>query len=233
MVTCKKCDIKFNGTNCPICGKKKSSSGGILEGIMLVAAIIFAILVVAATGGIVALLIYLLLYKSINEKYRLLLANTCLVLGLFVGTAIFKYTEKLPVEYDNYKFVGIGLLILLGYFSYKFMYKTALDNSKGLFDNVEYVFTTKSFIFRKLNKDIDNLKNSPEWKQNIRKLNETRAEMEKYNDELPARLAQYDEWEKNPEKYGLNAKDIKVMRDAAIGGANLNNMALGNKDKTD
>ena len=98
METCKKCDIKFNGTNCPICGKKATSSGGgILEGIMLVAAIIFAILVVASTGGVFAFIIYILLHKSINEKYRLLLANTCLVLGLFIGTAIFKYTDKLPV----------------------------------------------------------------------------------------------------------------------------------------
>jgi len=113
------------------------------------------------------------------------------------------------------------------------MYKTALDNSRGLIDNVEYVFTTKSFIFRKLNKDIDNLKNSPKWKQNIRKLNETRAEMEKYNDELPARLAQYNEWEKNAEKYGIKPEEIKHLREAAIGAANLNNMALGNKDKTD
>ena len=23
METCKKCDIKFNGSNCPICGKKQ------------------------------------------------------------------------------------------------------------------------------------------------------------------------------------------------------------------
>jgi hypothetical protein len=234
MQSCKNCGFKHNQRKCPVCGTKRTSSGGgILEGILLITVIIFAIIVVAATGGVVAGLIYLLLYKSINEKYRLLLANTCLVLGLFVGTAIFKYTEKLTVEYDSYKFVGIGLLILLGYFSYKFMYKTALDNSKGLFDNVEYVFTTKSFIFRKLNKDIDNLKNSPEWKQNIRKLNETRAEMEKYNDELPARLAQYDEWEKHPEKYGFKPSQIKAMRDSAIAVGKYTNHALGNKDKTD
>ena len=232
METCKKCDIKFNGTNCPICGKKKSS-GGILEGIMLVAAIIFAILVVASTGGVFAFIIYILLHKSINEKYKLLLANTCLVLGLLIGTAIFKYTDKLPVEYGTYKTIGIGLLILMGYFSYKFMYKSALDNSKGLFDNVEYVFTTKSFIFRNLNKDIDNLKNSPEWKQNIRKLNETRAVMEKYSDELPARLAQYDEYEKHPEKYGFKPSEIKALREAAIAGGKYTNHALGNEDKTD
>ncbi len=234
MVTCKKCDIKFNGTNCPVCGKKATSSGGgILEGILLVAAIIFAILVVASTGGVFAFVIYILLHKSINEKYKLLLANTCLVLGLFIGTAIFKYTDKLPVEYETYKVIGIGLLILMGYYSYKFMYKSALDNSKGLFDNVEYVFTTKSFIFRNLNKDIDNLKNSPEWKQNIRKLNETRVEMEKYLDKNEARLAQLDEWEKNPEKYGLRPSAIKAMRDAAISGRKYTNHALGNKDETD
>jgi hypothetical protein len=234
MKYCKKCDIKFNGTNCPICGKKKSS-GGILEGILLVTAIIFAILVVASTGGVFAFIIYILLHKSINEKYRLLLANTCLVLGLFIGTAIFKYTDKLPVEYETYKVIGIGLLILMGYYSYKFMYKTALDNSKGLFDNVEYVFTTKSFIFRNLNKDIDNLKNSPEWKQNIRKLNETRVEMEKYSDELPARLAYYDDLEKNPEKYGfkhgISASAIKALRNSAIATGKYTNHALGNKDK--
>ena len=232
METCKKCDIKFNGTNCPICGKKKSS-GGILEGILLVAAIIFAILVVASTGGVFAFIIYILLHKSINEKYKLLLANTCLVLGLLIGTAIFKYTDKLPVEYETYKVIGIGLLILMGYFSYKFMYKSALNNSKGLFDNVEYVFTTKSFIFRNLSKDIDNLKNSPEWKQNIRKLNETRTVMEKYSDELPARLAQYDEWEKHPEKYGYSPSQIKAMRDAAIAAGKVVNHGLGNKYNTD
>jgi hypothetical protein len=230
MQSCKKCDIKFNGTNCPICGKKKST-GGILEGILLVTAIIFATLLISMVGGAFAVIIYLLLYKSINEKYKLLLANTCLVIGLFIGTAIFKYTDKLPVEYETYKVIGIGLLILMGYYSYKFMYKTALDNSKGLFDNVEYVFTTKSFIFRNLNKDIDNLKNSPEWKQNIRKLNETRAVMEKYSDELPARLAQYDEYEKHPEKYGFKPSEIKALRDAAIAGGKYTNHALGNKDK--
>jgi rubrerythrin len=232
MQSCKNCGFKHNQRKCPVCDTKRTSSGGgILEGIFLLAAIIFAILVVAATGGIVAGLIYLFLYKKINEKYRLLLANTCLVLGIFIGAAIFKYTEKLPVEYDTYQYIGIGILLVIGYFSYKFMYKTALNNSKGLFDNVEYVFTTKSFIFRNLNKDIDNLKNSPEWKQNIRKINETRVEMEKYLDKNEARLAQYDEWEKHPEKYGLNAKDVKAMRDAAIAGWKYTNHALGNKDK--
>jgi hypothetical protein len=144
METCKKCDIKFNGTNCPICGKKKSN-GGILEGILLVTAIIFATLLISMVGGAFSVLIYLLLYKSINEKYKLLLANTCLVLGIIIGTVIFKSADKVPVEYDTYKFVGIGLLAVIGYYSYKFMYKNALNNSNGLWSNVENIVTTKSY----------------------------------------------------------------------------------------
>jgi cell division protein FtsL len=175
MQSCKNCGFKHKQRKCPVCDTKRTSSGGgILEGIILVAAIIFAILVVASTGGVFAFIIYILLHKSINEKYKLLLANTCLVLGLFIGTAIFKYTDKLPVEYETYKVIGIGLLILMGYYSYKFMYKTALNNSKGLFDNVEYVFTTKSFIFRNLNKDIDKLQNSDDWQELVQKINSTR-----------------------------------------------------------
>jgi hypothetical protein len=57
--------------------------------------------------------------------------------------------------------------------------------------------------------------------------------MEKYNDELPARLAQYDEWEKHPEKYGFKPSQIKAMRDSAIAVGKYTNHALGNKDKTD
>ena len=144
METCKKCDIKFNGTNCPICGKKKSA-GGILEGILLVTAIIFATLLISMVGGAFAVIIYLLLYKSINEKYKLILANTCLVLGIIIGTAIFKSADKVPVEYDTYKFVTIGILAVIGYYSYKFMYKTALNNNNGLWTNVENIVTTKSY----------------------------------------------------------------------------------------
>ena len=176
MQSCKKCDIKFNGTNCPICGKKKSA-GGILEGILLVTAIIFAILVVASTGGVFAFIIYILLHKSINEKYKLLLANTCLVLGIIMGTVIFKYTEKLPVEYDTYKFVGIGILAVMGYFSYKFMYKSALDNSKGLFDNIENIVTTKSYT-GKTKEFLNALHNDKEYQDALKGLKEAPARIE-------------------------------------------------------
>jgi hypothetical protein len=162
METCKKCDIKFNGSNCPICGKKKST-GGILEGILLITVIIFATLLISMVGGAFAVLIYLLLYKSINEKYKLLLANTCLVLGIIIGTVIFKSVDNVPVEYDTYKFVGIGTLAVIGYYSYKFMYKTALNNSKGLFDNVEHIVTTKSYTgkTKEYQKALKGLKEAP------------------------------------------------------------------------
>ena len=176
METCKKCDIKFNGTNCPICGKKKSA-GGILEGILLVTAIIFATLLISMVGGAFAVIIYLLLYKSINEKYKLLLANTCLVLGLLIGTAIFKYTDKLPVEYGTYKTIGIGMLILMGYYSYKFMYKSALNNSKGLFDNIENIVTTKSYT-GKTKKFLNALHNDKEYQDALKGLKEAPARIE-------------------------------------------------------
>ena len=203
METCKKCDIKFNGTNCPICGKKKSS-GGILEGIMLVAAIIFAILVVASTGGVFAFIIYILLHKSINEKYKLLLANTCLVLGLLIGTAIFKYTDKLPVEYETYKIIGIGLLILMGYYSYKFMYKSALNNSKGLFDNIENIVTTKSYI-KKIEEDND------ERKELVNRINATREEMEMSNERFEKYLAKCKKDVEAARKQGIIVKDCSEL----------------------
>ena len=52
METCKKCDIKFNGTNCPICGKKKSAGGGILEGILRATRNYHNLLVKSDSGGI-------------------------------------------------------------------------------------------------------------------------------------------------------------------------------------
>lgn len=177
MVTCKKCDIKFNGTNCPICGKKKSSGGSILEGILLVTAIIFATLLISMVGGAFAVIIYLLLYKSINEKYKLLLANTCLVLGIIIGTVIFKSLDKVPIEYDTYKFVVIGILAVIGYYSYKFMYKSALNNSNGLWSNVENIVTTKSYT-GKTKEFLNSLENDKEIQKLRTELKEAPAKIE-------------------------------------------------------
>ena len=209
METCKKCDIKFNGTNCPICGKKKSA-GGILEGILLVTAIIFATLLISMVGGAFAVIIYLLLYKSINEKYKLLLANTCLVLGIIIGTAIFKSADKLPVEYDTYKFVGIGILAVIGYYSYKFMYKTALNNSKGLFDNVEHIVTTKSYT-GKTEEFLNALKNDTKYQESLRQVHLSIDKIDKAGKAAVKQKKKsdkaYDEYAK---KYGKKAADNMI-----------------------
>ena len=205
METCKKCDIKFNGTNCPICGKKKSS-GGILEGILLVTAIIFATLLLSMVGGVFAVIIYLLLYKSINEKYKLLLANTCLVLGIIIGTGIFKSADKLPLEYDTYKFVGIGILAVIGYYSYKFMYKTALNNSNGLWSNVENIVTTKSYT-GKTKEFLNALKNDKEYQDALKGLKEA-------PDRIEASAAKYRESAKEVET-AYNELVKKVGKKAA------------------
>ena len=209
METCKNCDIKFNGTNCPICGKKKSA-GGILEGILLVTAIIFATLVVASTGGVFAFIIYILLYKSINEKYKLLLANTCLVLGLFIGTAIFKYTDKLPVEYETYITIGIGLLILTGYYSYKFMYKSALNNSKGLWDNVENIVTTKSYT-GKTEVFLNALKNDTKYQESLRQVHLSIDKIDKAGEAAVKAKEKADKsYEEYAKKYGKKGADNMI-----------------------
>jgi len=212
METCKTCDIKFNGTNCPICGKKKST-GGILEGILLVTAIIFATLLISMVGGAFAVIIYLLLYKSINEKYKLLLANTCLVLGIIIGTVIFKSADKVPVEYDTYKFVVIGLLAVIGYYSYKFMYKSALNNSNGLWSNVENIVTTKSYT-GKTKEFLDALKNDKEYQKALKELKEAPARI----DAAAARYRKQadivdDYYKQMTKKYGKKVSD-KMKFDA-------------------
>ena len=77
------------------------------------------------------------------------------------------------------------------------------------------------FLAPKLKRDAKKLKNSPEWKELVQKINTTRAEMDLYNDRLEQRLKWYDDLEKDPEKHGLNKKDIEALRNAAIGGGKL------------
>jgi hypothetical protein len=85
------------------------------------------------------------------------------------------------------------------------------------------------FISPKLKKDVKKLKNSPEWKEWMQKLNSTRQEMEMYSDRLESRLAYYDELEKNADKLGLSTTQIKHMRDAAIQTIKYSNSALGKR----
>ena len=96
--------------------------------------------------------------------------------------------------------------------------------SEGLIDSL-----VSLFIAPKLKKDIKKLKNSPEWKEWMQKLDSTSKEMEMYSDRLETRLKWYDELEKNPEKYGYKPSEIKAMRDAAIAGGKYTNHVLGRR----
>ena len=96
--------------------------------------------------------------------------------------------------------------------------------SEGLIDSL-----VSLFIAPKLKRDVNKLKNSPEWKEWMQKLDSTRKEMEMYSDRLEARLKYYDELEKNPEKYGVTAKGVKHMRDLAIQTGKYTNHALGRR----
>lgn len=95
---------------------------------------------------------------------------------------------------------------------------------EGLIDSL-----VSLFIAPKLKRDVKKLKNSPEWKEWMQKLNSTRQEMEMYSDRLETRLKWYDELEKNPEKYGYKPSEIKAMRDGAIAAGKVTNRVLGRR----
>jgi len=146
----------------------------------------------------------------------LLLANTCLVLGLFIGTAIFKYTDKLPVEYETYKTIGIGLLILMGYYSYKFMYKSALNNSKGLWDNVEHIVTTKSYT-GKTKEFLNALENDTKYQESLRQVHLSIDKIDKAGKAAVKQKKKFDtEYDNIVEKYGKEAAD-KVVAEVKNG----------------
>ena len=96
--------------------------------------------------------------------------------------------------------------------------------SEGLIDSL-----VSLFIAPKLKRDVNKLKNSPEWKEWMQKLDSTRKEMEMYSDRLESRLKWYDELEKYPEKYGYSPSQIKAMRNASITTGKYTNHALGRK----
>lgn len=96
--------------------------------------------------------------------------------------------------------------------------------SEGLIDSL-----VSLFIAPKLKKDIKKLKDSPEWKEWMQKLNSTRQEMEMYSDRLESRLAYYDELEKNADKLDLSRSAIKALRNSAIATGKYTNHALGRK----
>jgi hypothetical protein len=120
---------------------------------------------------------------------------------------IFKSLDKVPVEYDTYKFVVIGILAVIGYYSYKFMYKSALDNSNGLWSNVENIVTTKSYT-GKTKEFLNALENDKEYQNALKELKEAPARIE-----ASAAIAQEGlkslkiRYEEHTKKYGKKAAD--------------------------
>jgi hypothetical protein len=62
-----------------------------------------------------------------------------------------------------------------------------------------------------VNRDIDKLQNSEEWKNIVHKINSNRIEMDNYNEQLEAYLEEYNKIVANAKKKG-----IKVKPDATI-----------------
>lgn len=62
-----------------------------------------------------------------------------------------------------------------------------------------------------VNRDIDKLQNSEEWKDLVNKINDTRHEMDNYNEHLEEYLEEYNKIVANAKKKG-----IKVKPDATI-----------------
>jgi hypothetical protein len=62
-----------------------------------------------------------------------------------------------------------------------------------------------------VNRDIDKLQNSEEWKELVNKINDNRHDMDNYNEQLEAYLEEYNKIVANAKKKG-----IKVKPDATI-----------------
>jgi len=76
--------------------------------------------------------------------------------------------------------------------------KEELIISEGIIDKLLFLFLSP-----KIKKDVDKLKNSPDWKELVQKINTTRDEMEMYNKRLEKYLKDCEENAKWFRKRGL------------------------------
>jgi hypothetical protein len=84
------------------------------------------------------------------------------------------------------------------------MYKTALDNSNGLWSNVEKIVSTKSYIKKN---DIDN----DDWNELVNKINTSRVEMEMSNQRFEKYLAKCKKDVEAARKQGIIVKDCSEL----------------------
>jgi hypothetical protein len=72
MKTCKKCDIKFNSSNCPVCGRKIYNNDFSLGQIVLIPILIMiGVLILAFGGGLISLIIFSIfsIFFKENKKF--------------------------------------------------------------------------------------------------------------------------------------------------------------------
>jgi cell division protein FtsL len=69
------------------------------------------------------------------------------------------------------------------------------------------------FLSPKLKRDTDKLKNSPDWKELVQKINSTREEMDMYNKRLAKYLVDYNKIAADAKKKGLKVKTNSTIED--------------------
>ena len=78
--------------------------------------------------------------------------------------------------------------------------------SEGIIDSLIMLFLSP-----KIKKDVNILKNSPDWKELIHKINTTRDEMELWNDRFERYLAQCKKEVAAAKKMGIKLKDCSDL----------------------
>lgn len=161
MKTCKTCDIKFNGSNCPVCGRKIFDNNFSLGQIVLIPIlIIVGVLILAFGGGLLSLIIFSIFFKFIKENKKILLANISLGIGMLMNIKFLKLSAKhnyhfindcfisngISSNYEN-KFDGFIIIMsaIVGFYSIRKMYRLALKNNDGLLSNLLVMYHTKSY----------------------------------------------------------------------------------------
>ena len=161
MKTCKNCDIKFNGTNCPVCGRKIYDNDLSLGQIILIPIlIIIIVLILAFGGGLISLIIISLFSMFFKDNKKILLANISLAIGMLMNIKFLTLSSQHENHFINDCFIRNGInsnyenkfdsfiiimSAIVGFYSIRKMYRMALNNNNGLFSNLIIMYQTKSY----------------------------------------------------------------------------------------
>ena len=160
MKTCKNCDIKFNGTNCPVCGRKIYDNDLSLGQIVLIPIlIIIIVLILAFGGGLISLIIFSLFSMFFKDNKKILLANISLAIGMLTNIKFLTLSSQHEHHFINDIFLKYGITpfeknfdsfiiftsTIAGFYSIRKMYRLALKNNVGLITNLLTIYKTKSY----------------------------------------------------------------------------------------